>query len=127
MHKPLNHRHPQFSKGIQDGVNLLGASWVPFWQTIVWLVFWVFIIRYINKNFSEQISNLFNAFIARIQDGSPVKFGNFVELDAPLAIKNAQVRTATSEGVSGITIPEDINEKVLNYQKHSTGIDESVY
>lgn len=41
----------------QDGVNLLGTSWVPFWQTIVWLVFWVFIIRYINKNFSEQISN----------------------------------------------------------------------
>ncbi|WP_414512328.1 pYEATS domain-containing protein [Nostoc sp. PCC 9305] len=111
----------------QEGVNLLGASWVPFWQTIVWLVFWVFIIRYINKNFSAQISSLFNAFIARIQDGSPVKFGNFVELDAPLAIKNAQVRTATSEGVSGITIPEDINEKVLNYQKHSTGIDESVY
>lgn len=31
----------------QDGVNLLGASWVPFCQTIVWLVFWVFIIRYI--------------------------------------------------------------------------------
>ncbi|MEH2260061.1 hypothetical protein [Nostoc sp.] len=40
-----------------------------------------------------------------------------MELDAPLAIKNAQVRTATSEGVSGITVPEDINEKVLNYQK----------
>ncbi len=111
----------------QEGVNLLGASWVPFWQTIVWLVFWVFIIKYIHKNFSQQISILFNAFITRIQDGSPVKFGDFMALDAPVAIKNAEVRTATSEGVSGITLPEDINEKVLNYQKNSTGISESVY
>ncbi|MBH8561704.1 hypothetical protein I8748_05830 [Nostoc sp. CENA67] len=111
----------------QEGVNLLGASWVPFWQTIVWLAFWVFIIRYINKNFSQQISGLFNAFITRIQDGSPVTFGNFVVLDAPLAIKNPQVTSVTSEGVSGINVPEDINEKVLNYQKNSTGISESVY
>jgi hypothetical protein len=110
-----------------EGVNLLGASWVPFWQTIVWLIFWVFIIQYINKNFSQQISSLFNAFITRIQDGSALKLGNFVELDVPTAIKTQQVSTATAEGVSGIKIPEDINEKVLNYQKNSTGISESIY
>jgi hypothetical protein len=111
----------------KEGVNLLGASWVPFWQTIVWLVFWVFIINYVNKNFSQQISSLFSALIARIQDGSPIKFGNFVELDGPPAIKNQQVSTATSEGVNGINVSENLHEKVLNYQKNSTGICESIY
>jgi hypothetical protein len=48
---------------------------------------------------------------------SPVKIGNFVELDGPPAIKNQQVDTATTEGVGGIALPKDINETVLNYQK----------
>lgn len=115
------------SISVKSGGEWLNVGWVPLWQTIVWVGFWVFLILFVKRNFNQQIGGLFTAFVTRIQEGSPVKIGNFVELDGPPAIKNQQVRTATTEGVEGIAIPKDINEIVLNYQENSAGIAEEVY
>jgi hypothetical protein len=112
---------------VKPGGGLFDPGWVPLWQTIVWVGFWVFLILFVKRNFNQQIGGLFTAFVTRVQDGSSVKIGNFVELDGPPAIKNQQVETATTEGVEGIAVPKDINETVLNYQKNSTGIAEEVY
>lgn len=106
---------------------LFDPGWVPFWVTIIWIGFWIFVILFIKRNFHHQIGGLFTAFVTRIQDGSPIKIGSFVELDGPPALKTQQVNTATSEGVEGVTIPKNVNETVLNYQKNSTGISEEVY
>jgi hypothetical protein len=71
--------------------SLFDPGWVPLWQTILWIGFWMFIILYVRKNFNQQLSTLFNVFVSRVKDGSSIKVGSWVEIGTPSAIASQQV------------------------------------
>lgn len=104
----------------------LDTGWVPLFQTLSWILFWLILIHFIYRNFNSQLGGLLNAFVNRVQQGSPVEAGNF-KLGAPPALATQQVNTATTEGIKGIDVSENLNEKVLNYQKYSTGVAEEIF
>jgi hypothetical protein len=108
---------------------MLDAAWVPFWQTLSWIFFWIFLLFFIQRSFSQQLGGFLTALVTRVQQGSPLKAGaDGIEIGSPPpAITNQQVDTATSEGVRGIAVPQDVEEMVLHYQKYTREISETFY
>ena len=106
---------------------MLGPGWVPLFQTLAWIIFWVILIRFIYRNFNSQLGGLLSAVVNRVQQGSPIEAGTFFKLGAPSAIANQQVNSATSEGTEGASCAKDLSEEVLDYQQYSTCTSEEVY
>jgi len=103
---------------------MIDPKWSPLFQTIIWVLFLIFIIFIFRRNFKILIEFI----LKRIEAGSPITVGpkGFSIGTPPRSLLSGKIGTATSEGVPGTPVPEDVEETLRN-KNYPEGIQEDIY
>lgn len=98
------------------------ASWVSIVPSVLWYVFAVVLIAVLWK----KIELIMDAIAVRIQAGAPLAVGPLNIGSPPPALRGAEIKSATAEGIAGVEAPVNVEEMMLE-RKYPEGITEAIY